>query len=53
MNCGLCVSYLAMKNDLNKKGFAKKYCTGCLPRSTNCTFISKHCDIAGKGLVRF
>jgi hypothetical protein len=29
MNCGLCVSYLAMKNDLKKKGFGKSYCSGC------------------------
>jgi len=28
MNCGVCVSYLAMKNDLKKKGFGKKYCAG-------------------------
>ena len=53
MNCGLCVSYLAMKNDLNKKGFGKKYCSGCLPRGKNCVFMKKHCDRVGKGLVRF
>jgi len=23
MNCGVCVSYLVMKNDLKKRGFAK------------------------------
>jgi len=53
MNCGLCVSYLAMKRDLNKKGFGRKYCAGCLPRGENCTFMSTHCQRLAKGLVRF
>ena len=53
MNCGLCFSYLAMKNDLNKQGFRRKYCAGCLPRGKNCTFMSKQCSLLGKGLVRF
>ncbi len=53
MNCGLCVSYLAMKADLNKKGFAKRYCPGCRPRGKNCTFMAAQCDLVGKGLVRF
>ncbi|MEI6578811.1 MAG: DUF3795 domain-containing protein [Eubacteriales bacterium] len=53
MNCGLCVSYLAMKNDLKKKGFCKKYCPGCLPRGKNCTYMQDSCDKVGKGLVRY
>ncbi|KNZ40616.1 DUF3795 domain-containing protein [Acetobacterium bakii] len=53
MNCGVCVSYLAMKNDLKKQGFNRKYCAGCLPRGKNCTFMKDHCDLLGKGLVRF
>ncbi|HAU31766.1 MAG: Uncharacterized protein XD78_0720 [Desulfotomaculum sp. 46_296] len=53
MNCAICVSYLAMKNDLNKKGFKKKYCVGCLPRGKNCAFLKKHCDLLGEGLIRF
>jgi len=53
MNCGLCFSYLAMKTDLNKQGFRRKYCAGCLPRGKNCTFMSKQCSLLGKGLVRF
>ena len=53
MNCGLCVSYLAMKYDLKKQGFRKTYCSGCLPRGKNCTFMKNHCDLLGKGLVRF
>jgi hypothetical protein len=53
MNCGLCVSYLAMKNDINKQGFRKRYCPDCLPRGQNCTFMAAQCDLLGKGLVRF
>jgi len=52
MNCGLCASYLAMKNDLKKKGIGKTYCSGCLPRRKNC-YYKKQCDLLGKGLVRF
>ena len=53
INCNVCISYLAMKNDLNKQGFQKKYCTGCLPRGKNCVFMKKQCDLLGKGLARF
>jgi hypothetical protein len=53
MNCGICVSYLANKNDINKKGFHKTYCPGCLPRGKNCAFMKKNCELLGKGLVRF
>ncbi|MHC1770541.1 MAG: DUF3795 domain-containing protein [Flexilinea sp.] len=53
MNCGICVSYLAMKFDLKKQGFQKSYCAGCLPRNKNCVFIKKRCDLLGNGLVRF
>jgi hypothetical protein len=53
MNCALCSSYLAMKNDLKKKGFGKSYCAGCLPRGKNCAFMKKSCDLLGNGLVRF
>jgi hypothetical protein len=53
MNCGVCASYLAMKNDLKKKGIGKTYCAGCLPRGKNCDFMKKQCDLLGKGLVRF
>ena len=52
MNCGVCASHLAMKNDLKKKGIGKTYCAGCLPQSKNCHY-KKQCDLLGKGLVRF
>ncbi len=53
MNCGICISFLAMKNELNKQGFKKKYCPGCLVRGKNCIFMKNHCELLGKGLVRF
>ncbi len=53
MNCGLCVSYLAMKYDLNKRGFKRVYCKGCLPRGKNCLYMGDRCDLLGEGLVRF
>ncbi|MEI7883818.1 MAG: DUF3795 domain-containing protein [Clostridia bacterium] len=53
MNCGLCISYLAKQNEINQKGFKRKYCEGCLPRAKNCTYMQEQCDLLGKGLVRF
>lgn len=54
MNCSLCVSYIFGRNDLNKKGFHKKYCPGCIPRGKNCTFaLSKKCDLIRDGKIRF
>lgn len=53
INCALCICYLAMKNDLNKKGFHKTYCAGCLPRGKNCAYMKKQCKLLGEGLVRF
>ena len=53
MNCGLCVSYLAMKNDLNQKGFSKKYCPGCIPRGRNCVHMADSCKTLGHGKLRF
>ena len=53
MNCALCASYLAMQNHLNEQGFNKKYCPGCLPRGKHCVHMRAHCDMVGKGLVRF
>jgi len=52
MNCAICVSYLAMKNDLKNKGFQKKYCEGCLACSNSCS-IKRNCMKLRKGLVRF
>ena len=52
MNCGVCSNYLAMENDLKKKGMGKTYCAGCRIQGRNC-YYTKQCDPLGKGLVRF
>ena len=53
MNCSLCIAYQAKLYDLNKQGFRRKNCPGCLPRGENCTHMRNHCDLVGKGHVRF
>lgn len=53
MNCGLCISYLAKKNELNKKGLKRVYCDGCLPRGENCLHMGDSCRLLANGLVRF
>ncbi len=53
MNCQLCISYQAKENDINKQGFHRKYCPGCIPRGKNCLHMADSCQRVGKGLVRF
>jgi hypothetical protein len=53
MNCSLCMSYMAMKNDLKKKGVKQSYCAGCRPRGKNCAFMKKACEKLGNGLVKY
>lgn len=53
MNCNVCANYLAMQNDLLKKGFHKSYCPGCRPRGKNCLFMNNQCLKVGNGLIRF
>lgn len=53
MNCALCSSYLAMKNDLRKTGIMKTYCAGCRPRGKNCAFMKRNCDLIGEGRILF
>ena len=53
MNCGLCAAYQFKELDLNKKGFHRTYCPGCIPRGENCTHMADACDLLGKGEVRF
>lgn len=53
MNCSVCVRNLAMKNDLNRQGFKKTYCEGCLPRGKHCLHMGDQCEALRKGLVRF
>ena len=53
MNCSLCIAYQFMKSDLNKHGFHRKYCPGCIPRGKNCTHMADKCELLGKGMIRF
>lgn len=53
MNCSLCAAYQFREQDLNKKGFHKKYCPGCIPRGENCTYMGEQCALLGEGSVRF
>ena len=53
MNCRLCAAYQFREMDLNKKGFHRTYCPGCIPRGENCTHMSNWCDLLGNGEVRF
>jgi hypothetical protein len=53
MNCGLCISYLARKNDLNSRGFKRVYCEGCRPRGKNCLHMGDGCALLREGRVRF
>ena len=45
MNCGICSSYLAFKNDIRSKGIKMPYCAGCRPRNKQCAFLKKRCEI--------
>jgi len=53
INCSLCISYQFMKKDLNKEGFRRTYCPGCIPRENNCIHMGHKCELLGKGNVRF
>lgn len=53
MNCGVCINYLTMKNNLHKQGSHRRYCAGCIPRGKNCTYKKISCNLLEKGLVRF
>ena len=53
MNCSLCISYLFFEKDLNKKGFHRTYCPGCIPRGKHCTHMGDSCKAMKEGSVRF
>lgn len=53
MNCELCIAYQFEKKDLNRYGFHRTYCSGCIPRGENCTHMGNKCELLGKGIVRF
>jgi len=53
MNCALCSSYLALKNDLKSKGMKMPYCTGCRLKNKNCSFLKKYCTKLSANEVSF
>ncbi|MCJ7762649.1 DUF3795 domain-containing protein [Candidatus Bathyarchaeota archaeon] len=53
MNCALCASNLALKNDLQSKGIKIPYCTGCRQRNKKCAFIKKQCSKLLNGEVTY
>lgn len=53
MNCAICASYLAQRNDIKNKGVKMPYCAGCRPRNKNCTFLKKRCSKLSKGEITF
>lgn len=53
MNCAICASYLAEKNDIRSKGVKLPYCVGCRPRNKNCAFLKKGCARLSRGEVSF
>ena len=53
MNCALCISYQSKKNDLNKQGFHRSYCDGCIPRGKGCLHMGDSCEKLANGLLRF
>ncbi len=52
MNCGLCIAFQFKELDLNKKGFQKKYCLGCIPRGEHCVHMASTCEMIGGGKLR-
>lgn len=53
MNCALCVHYQFGEKNLNRLGFHKKYCPGCIPRGKNCLFLGGACARLANGELRF
>jgi len=53
MDCVVCSSYLALKNDVRTKGVRMAYCKGCRPRDKKCACLKKKCELLLKNKVRF
>jgi len=44
LNCSLCVAYQFREHDINKHGFHRGYCPGCIPRDKNCMHMADACE---------
>ena len=53
MNCALCSSYLAWREDLKAEGINRSYCEGCRPQDRKCAFLKKRCPKLLKGQVKY
>jgi len=53
MNCTLCSSYLAKKNDIKEKGIKMPYCDGCRSRDKKCAFLKKKCGLLLDNKVKY
>lgn len=53
MNCSLCIAYQFREKDVNKKGFNRTYCEGCIPRGKNCLHMGDQCETLRDGQIRF
>ena len=53
MNCALCASNLALKNDVRSKSVKMPYCTGCRARNKQCAFVKKQCPKVLNGEVTY
>jgi len=53
MNCTLCSSYLAKKNNIKEKGIKIPYCIGCRPRNKKCAFLKRRCALLLDNKVRY
>lgn len=53
MNCALCSSYLAKKNNVKEKGIKIPYCIGCRLRNKKCAFLKKRCVLLLDNEVKY
>lgn len=53
INCKLCIAYQFKEKDINKRGFHRTYCPGCIPRGKNCLHMGDSCELLKHGKVRF
>ena len=53
MNCGLCVGYLSMKNDLHSQGIKERYCAGCRLRMGKFCAFAKRCELLKNRQVKY
>lgn len=53
MNCSVCIAYQFQDKQLNKQGFKRAYCPGCIARGKNCLHMQDKCELLKNGEVRF